>query len=71
MNMTHMFYSALKSKVDRLNRELASKDDQLKSAEMKILNTNELHSEQVSMVRPYASVANVTCKINPRKGASH
>ena len=45
--MTHMFYSALKSKVDRLNRELASKDNQLKSAEMKLLNSNELHSEQV------------------------
>ena len=48
--MTHMFYSALKSKVDRLNRELASKDNQLKSAEMKLLNSNELHSEQVWQV---------------------
>ena len=45
-----MFYSALKSKVDRLNRELASKDNQLKSAEMKLLNSNELHSEQVRKV---------------------
>lgn len=42
-----LLLSTLKSKVDRLNRELMSKDDQLKSAEMKIINSNEVHGEQV------------------------